>query len=61
MKRFAAPVMNVQRLEADDIVRTSGSHCFEIFACEDCYCTSVTCADTYVCDGLKCSSLSDFD
>lgn len=59
MKKFVHPVMNVQRLEADDIVRTSS--CFEIFACEDCYCTSVTCADAYVCEGLKCSILSDYD
>ena len=60
MKKFTSPKMSVQLLEAEEIMRTSGK-CFEIFACEDCYCTAVTCGDTYVCDGLKCRTLSDYD
>ncbi len=54
MKKFEIPSMKVQKLDSADIMTTS---CFEIFACEDCYCTSVTCEGTYVCDGLKCSIL----
>ena len=59
MKRFEAPVMSIQKLVSEEIVRTSG--CFEIFACEDCYCTAVQCESGYVCDGLKCSTLNDYD
>lgn len=59
MKRFEAPVMRIQKLVSEEIVRTSS--CFEIFACEDCYCTMVQCEAGYVCDGLKCPTLGDYD
>lgn len=55
MKEFKAPTMNVQKLEQEEIV--SSSSCFEVFACEDCYCTAVTCETGYVCDGLRCPIL----
>ena len=58
MKDFTAPMMSVQRLEQEGIIATSPT-CFEIFACEDCYCTSVTCDSAYVCDAQRCPTLSD--
>lgn len=58
MKNFEVPVMNIQRLDPEEAIATST--CFEIFACEDCYCTSVTCDDGYVCEGLKCSTLDTY-
>lgn len=61
MKKFGAPELNVQRLDAEEIISTSGGKCFEINACVDCYCTSVTCEGVWECDGLLCPSLSDFD
>ena len=55
MKKFRIPKMNIQEFGNEEIIRASS--CFEIFACEDCYCTSVTCESGYVCDGLRCSTL----
>lgn len=60
MKKFVTPVMNIQRLEAQDVLTASGL-CFEINACIDCYCTEVVCDDVYGCDAQKCPTLSDFD
>ena len=60
MKRFIAPVMNIQRLEVQDVLSTSGT-CFEINACVDCYCTEVVCDDVYSCDAQNCPTLSDWD
>lgn len=60
MRKFHTPELSVLKLSADEVVRTSGT-CFEIFACEDCYCTKVTCDGTYECDGQRCPTLSDWD
>lgn len=60
MKKFRQPAISVLKLEDENIISTSPG-CFESFACEDCYCTIVTCQGTYDCDGLKCSTLSDYD
>ena len=60
MKKFSVPTMTIQKLEDEDVMRTSGG-CFEINACVDCYCGIVTCEGTYGCDGLQCPTLSDFD
>ena len=57
MKSFKAPIMNIQKLGAEEIIRTSGC-AVEILACLDCYCTSVQCEGTYVCEGLNCPTLS---
>lgn len=57
MKKFMNPVMSIQKLDKEEIIRTSGGTCFEIFQCVDCYCTAVTCDPVYTCDGLKCPSL----
>ena len=59
MKKFTAPEFTVQKLEFEGVISTSS--CFEGFACTSCYCTAVQCDGTYVCDGLVCGSLSDYD
>ncbi len=59
MKAFKTPRMTLCRLETEELMRSST--CFEIFACVDCYCTKVVCDDVYVCDGLNCPTLSDYD
>ena len=51
--------MTIQRLEQEPVCGTST--CFEIYACVDCYCTVVQCDGTYVCEGLRCPKLSDYD
>ena len=60
MKRFDVPVMKIQKLESEEIMRTS-TGCFESFACKECYCGIVQCGGSYECSGLVCPSLSDFD
>ena len=60
MKKFGAPELNVQKLDAEEIISTSPV-CFEINACVDCYCTSVDCDDVFECGSLVCPTLSDFD
>ncbi len=55
MKKFETPRMHVLTIEMEDVMKTSA--CFEIFDCEDCYCTSVTCDPVWECDGLKCPNL----
>ena len=57
MKDFTAPMMSVQRLEQEGIIATSNGCQVEVLACEDCYCTSVTCDGTYVCDAQRCPTL----
>lgn len=59
MKKFEKPVISIQEFGTEDIIRSSGP-CFEIFACLDCYCTSVTCDHGYSCDAQKCPTLSDY-
>lgn len=55
MKKFDTPVMIIQKFGTEEIIRTST--CFEIFACLDCYCTSVTCDGTYICEAQNCPTL----
>lgn len=55
MKKFEIPMMRVQRLEPENIMRTS--NCFESFDCKECYCRAVQCGGTFVCDGLVCPCL----
>lgn len=55
MKMFNMPEMNVQRLEAENVMSTSS--CFEAFECKSCYCSAVTCQEGYVCTGLSCPGL----
>ena len=52
MKKFEMPTMSIQRLEPEDIIRTSG--CFEAYDCLECYCAAVTCEGDYSCTGFKC-------
>ena len=61
MKKFEFPVMSIQKLDAEDFMRTSTPSCFETFACTECYCGMVQCASGYECSGLVCNSLSDYD
>ena len=61
MKRFEAPIMNIQKLANEEIIRTSVGCMVESLACLDCYCTSVQCSGTYVCEGLRCPILSSFE
>ena len=55
MKVFEKPVMDVQRLDAEEIMSTSV--CFEAFECKSCYCSAVTCDPVYTCTGLSCPGL----
>ena len=55
MKQFDTPEMTIQRLEAEEIVRTSG--CWESYDCEKCYDDAVVCGGTYTCTGLVCGCL----
>lgn len=55
MKRFEMPKMNIQRLEAEDVMRTSG--CWESFDCQECYGLAVVCDGVYNCSGLVCPCL----
>lgn len=59
MKKFDAPEMKIQKLEPEDIMRTSA--CFEAHACTSCYCSVVSCPNGYSCVGLTCPTLSDYD
>ncbi len=60
MKKFEVPMMSIQKLDSENIIRTSGN-CFETFACTECYCELVQCGGTYECTGLRCNTLSDYD
>lgn len=55
MKSFDVPMMQVQKLENEEILRTSS--CFESYACKECYCSLVQCGGTYTCTGLVCPTL----
>ena len=57
MRKFETPVMSIQKLVSEEIVRTSS--CFEAHDCLSCYCVAVTCDGTYECIGLNCPSLED--
>ena len=59
MKRFTVPTLSVQKIDPEEVMRTS--LCFESFACKECYCGMVQCGGTYTCKGLVCPSLSDYD
>ena len=54
MKQFEAPRMDIQYLDSEEIIRTSG--CWESFDCEVCYNDAVAC-DDYTCTGLVCTCL----
>lgn len=43
MKRFGIPMMDVQRLEAENVITTSGCNVEALNCADDCYCVSVTC------------------
>ena len=49
MKNFEAPMMNIQRLDAGDVIVTSIKCSVEALHCESCYCTAVIC-DQFTCD-----------
>ena len=60
MREFNTPEMIVQRIEPENILRTS--YCStEGVACVSCYCDAVTCEGVYTCKGLRCAILHDFD
>lgn len=60
MKRFNIPVIEIQRLDPEEIIEGK-SVCFEKYACKECYCAAVQCGGTYLCTGLVCPTLSDYD
>ena len=56
MKKFEVPMMSIQRLGTEEIIRTSGCQ-VEVQACVSCYCTEVTCDSGYVCTSEVCPTL----
>lgn len=56
MKQFEKPFMNIQRLDPEDLIRTSGCS-VEARACLNCYCSGVTCSTGIVCTQLDCPTL----
>lgn len=63
MKRFEAPVMDIQRLDPEDAIATSCQVCNTV-GCIACYCGVVSCTPPYNCDSRVCptfcASDSDF-
>ena len=60
MKKFKIPRMKIQYLAPEEIMG-GPSTCFEAHACVDCYCIAVQCPDGYVCTGLNCPTLDDYN
>ena len=60
MKRFEKPIMIIQRLERDEILRTSGCM-VEAVACISCYASAVECPSGFTCSSLVCPTLNDID
>ena len=59
MKRFTAPMMEIQRLEPEDVL--TGSDCtIESLGCTTCYCALVTCPSGYYCASNTCPSNTDW-
>jgi len=56
MKRFEAPVMDVQRLDPDEAITTSCGVCNSV-GCIRCYCGTVSCSPVYTCTSLECPTL----
>ena len=52
MKRFSAPMMEIQRLAPEDVFTDSTCRT-QALGCPSCYCNAVSCGDTYTpdCDG----------
>lgn len=59
MSKFMNPEMNVQKLEQDDFLCTSGCK-VEAQACLECYGSAITCNHGYECTGLVCPTLQSF-
>ena len=59
MKRFTAPMMEIQRLEPEDVL-TSSDCTIESLGCTTCYCALVTCPSGYHCDSNTCPSNTDW-
>lgn len=58
MKKFCAPLMEIQRLVPADVFTNSACR-VEVLGCWSCYCSAVGCDDTYVpCpkDGCGCNN-----
>ncbi|MBR4333743.1 MAG: hypothetical protein IKP72_13765 [Clostridia bacterium] len=56
MKKFEAPMMDVQRFGEEDIVASSDCRT-EALGCESCYVSAGQCGDTYV----PCASCAETD
>ena len=58
MKSFCAPMMEIQRLEPEDVF--TGSDCsVEALRCVSCYCSAVSCP-TGFCTELDCPGCFDY-
>ena len=53
MKRFEAPMIDIQRFDAGNLISTSEYNS----GCIECYCIGVQC-DPYDCEGLVCPTLN---
>lgn len=61
MKKFDAPVMDIQRLDLDGIISTSSCQVCNTVGCIDCYCGVVACTPPYNCDSRNCPTFCDKD
>lgn len=61
MKAFETPRISLLKLDMEDLMTASRPCSTEIVACTACYCAAVQCPNGWVCDGLECATLSDFD
>ena len=59
MKKFEAPMMDIQRLDAEDVIATSRVCAVEAYNCESCYCVAVDCG-IFTCDANDCGDCYDF-
>ena len=59
MKKFEVPMMNIQRLDAEDVIATSTVCAVEAFHCASCYCVAVDCG-SFTCGDNECSGCYDF-
>ena len=71
MKKFSAPLMEIQRLVSEDVFTASGCS-VEALSCERCYCPVVTCPTGYCtadgctgcytyweCSGVQCDGYKE--